>query len=125
MRADSLRQDVLGVLQRQGPAEAIEIWRELCVVRPISRTAVHTVLTRLVADGLLVRHGRRRHYVYTCEPSVEVARSTAQQAARDLMMTTTGCGLVHFVEALDQGSPELARQLERLLAERRAQDGRS
>jgi predicted transcriptional regulator len=81
-------------------------------------------LTRLVADGLLVRHGRRRHYVYTCEPSVEVARSTAQQAARDLMVATTGRGLVHFVDALDQGSPELARQLERLLAERHARDGR-
>ncbi len=124
MRADSLRQDVLGILQRHGPAEAIEIWRQLCVGRPISRTAVHTVLTRLVADGVLVRHGRRRHYVYTCEPSVEVARSTAQQAARDLMMATPGRGLVHFVDALDQGSPEVARQLQRLLAERYGREER-
>ncbi len=122
MMTDSLREQVLGVLQAGGPASATRVWEALRATRPISRTALHTVLTRLVAGGLVVRHGTRRHYIYECRTSAEVARATAQRAARDLMLVTTGNGLVHFVDALEQGSPEVVQQLRRLLAERLAPD---
>lgn len=122
MTTDSLRDQVLAVLQAGGPATATRVWEVLRATRPISRTALHTVLTRLVAAGLVVRHGPRRHYIYECRSSADVAQATARRAARDLMLVITGNGLVHFVDALEQGSPEVAQQLQRLLAERHSQD---
>ena len=118
MKPKSLRHQVLWVLQEHGPAEAAQVWSRLRESRSISRTAVHTVLTRLVADQRVVRRGTRRHYVYECQPSAEVIRATAQQAARDLITGTNDQGLVHFVDTLDEWKPEVAQKLHRLLEAR-------
>ncbi len=118
----SLRQDVLWIVRQIGRCSASCVCARLRETRPISLNAVQTVLNRLVQEGLLVRQGQRRHYVYEVSPSEAIVKARAEQAARDLLLQSGDGGLAHFLNALDEIEPEALDQLERLLKERRAKE---
>jgi len=79
--------------------------------KPLAYTTVMTVMTRLVAKGVLVRHGERRSYVY--EPT---AKDAAGLAVKDVMRTYGDAAVAHFVEQA-RADPATARRLRALLAE--------
>lgn len=125
MEKGALRQKVLWLVQENGPVSAVDVCALLRQERDISLNAVQTVLNRLVKEGLLVRHGARRHYVYEAHPTEEVAKQKAARAAIDLISQSGDIGLAHFVETIDQLRPEMTDKLQQLLAARRGREKHS
>lgn len=122
MEHGGLRQQVLWFVRSRGSASAAEVCDDLRQARQISLTAVQTVLTRLVKQGLLTRTGTRRHYLYQALPTAAVVKARASRAGVDLLTESGDAGLVHFVEALETLQPGVAEKLERLLVARRAEE---
>ncbi|MCY0892129.1 MAG: BlaI/MecI/CopY family transcriptional regulator [Acidibacillus sp.] len=125
MKSGELRQRVLWIVREFGPCGAPYVCDKVRDDHEISQNAVQTVLNRLVAEGLLVRSGTRRHYHYEACPTAEVAKGIAEQAAVDLLSQSGQIGLVHFVEAVDRLHPDSIDQLERILEERRTRRERT
>jgi predicted transcriptional regulator len=80
---------------------------------PLAYTTVMTVMSRLVAKGVLSRERRGRGYVY--EP---VAADAAGIAVRNVVRDFGDAAVAHFVDEV-RDNPELMRRLERLLDDRR------
>lgn len=125
MRKWTLRQQVLWMVRERDQCSAPDICAALRQEREISLNAVQTVLNRLVDEGLLIRSGSRRHYLYAAQPTDEAARERASRAAVDLLSQSGESGLAHFLDAIDTLEPKAIEQLERLLAQRRARGSES
>lgn len=120
MGSRSLREHVLFILQEKGPCGLADVCGTLREEREISMNAVQTVLNRLVEQGIAVRTGTRRHYLYEVKPSEEAAHQRAAQAAIDLVSQSGELGLAHFVDTIERIKPDTIEKLEQLLAQRRA-----
>lgn len=119
MSKGTLRQQVLWIVRDRGPITASAVCSILREERSISLTSVQTVLSRLVAQDILIRTGSRRHYVYEAQPSEATVRERAARAAIDLLSQSGELGFAHFLDTIDQIRPEAVQRLERLLSERR------
>ncbi|WDL99105.1 BlaI/MecI/CopY family transcriptional regulator [Alicyclobacillus sp. ALC3] len=124
MERESLREQVLFILQESGSSGLAEVCGALREQRQISMSAVQTVLNRLVDQGIAVRTGTRRHYLYEVKPTEESARQRAAKAAIDLLSQSGDVGLAHFVDTIERIKPETIEKLERLLEQRRAKKER-
>ena len=80
---------------------------------PLAYTTVMTVMNRLVAKGVLSRHGERRSYVYEA-----TATDAAGIAVRDVIRTFGDAAVAHFVDEA-RADPGVLRRLRALLAEDR------
>lgn len=121
----NLRQQVLHLVRELRSASVRDVYGRLSQERSISLNAVATVMARLVEQGLLVRSGNPRHYLYEARPSEEAVRERAERTAEALLAESGELGLVHFVEAVHRIQPESIDKLESLLAEsRRKRSGR-
>lgn len=121
MEKGALKQKILWTVQKRGLLSASEVAEILREDREISLNAVQTVLNRLVEQGLLIRTGTRRRYLYQAQWSEEVVKQTATHAAMDLLSQSEDLGLAYFVETMDQVRPEAIEKLERLLQSRKSQ----
>jgi predicted transcriptional regulator len=79
---------------------------------PLAYTTVMTVMNRLVAKNVLVRHGERRSYVYEA-----TATDAAGLAVRDVLRAHGDAAVAHFVDEA-RTDPAVLRRLRALLAER-------
>ena len=125
MERAGLRQHILWIVRSRGSASASEVCADVRQARDISLTAVQTVLNRLVQQGLLTRAGTRRHYRYQALPTAAAVKERATRAAVDLLTESGDVGFAHFVETLETLQPGVLDKLERLLAERRAGEGKA
>jgi predicted transcriptional regulator len=80
-------------------------------LEPLAYTTVMTVMNRLVAKGVLVRHGERRSYVYEA-----TATDAAGIAVRGVIRAYGDAAVAHFVDEA-RADPEVLRRLRALLAE--------
>jgi predicted transcriptional regulator len=78
---------------------------------PPAYTTVMTVMNRLVAKNVLVRHGARRSYVYEAS-----APDAAGIAVQDVIRTYGDAAVAHFVDEA-RADPGVLRRLRALLAE--------
>jgi predicted transcriptional regulator len=120
MKTGSLREQVLWIVRDIGPCGLADVCGVLRQDREISMNAVQTVLNRLADQGIIVKSGARRHYVYEVRPSEDVLRERAAQAAVDLLSQSGDLGLAHFVDTIERIKPDTIQKLEQLLTERRA-----
>ena len=114
--------EILEVIYTSGPSSVADVRERL--KNPPGYSAVRTMLTRLVAKGLLrfKRDGQR--YVYSPTQKQESVR---RQALRRLLKTYFGGSLTQAVSALldeHQGSisAEDAREIQRMLAAARKRE---
>jgi len=77
---------------------------------PLAYTTAMTVMNRLVAKNVLVRHGERRSYVYEA-----TAPDVAGLAVRDVIRTHGDAAVAHFVDEA-RADPAVWRRLRALLA---------
>lgn len=80
---------------------------------PLAYTTVMTVMNRLVAKNVLVRHGQRRRYVYEA-----TAPDAAGLAVADVLRSHGDAAVARFVEEA-RADPGVLRRLRALLAEDR------
>ncbi len=85
---------------------------------PVSINTVATVMNRLVAQKILVREGRIRHYVYRLALAESVLKGHAKESVETLMSEFGESCLVHFVEAIDELDPEALTKLEAIVRAR-------
>jgi predicted transcriptional regulator len=78
---------------------------------PLAYTTVMTVMNRLLAKGVLRRHGERRSYVYEA-----TATDAAGIAVRSVIRTYGNAAVAHFVDEA-RADPGVLRRLRDLLAE--------
>lgn len=78
---------------------------------PLAYTTVMTVMNRLVAKGVLNRHGERRSYVYEA-----TATDAAGIAVRGVIRDYGDAAVAHFVDEA-RADPGVLRRLRALLAE--------
>lgn len=78
---------------------------------PLAYTTVMTVMNRLLAKNILVRHGERRSYVYEA-----TAPDVAGLAVRDVIRTHGDAAVAHFVDEV-RADPAVLRRLRALLAQ--------
>jgi predicted transcriptional regulator len=78
---------------------------------PLAYTTVMTVMNRLVAKDVLVRHGERRSFVYEA-----TASDAAGLAVRDVIRTHGDAAVAHFVDEA-RADPAVLRRLRALLAQ--------
>jgi predicted transcriptional regulator len=78
---------------------------------PLAYTTVMTVMNRLVAKGVLSRHGERRSYVYEA-----TATDAAGIAVRGVIRDHGDAAVAHFVDEA-RADPQVLRRLRALLAE--------
>jgi predicted transcriptional regulator len=78
---------------------------------PLAYTTVMTVMNRLVAKGVLNRHGERRGYLYEA-----TARDAAGVAVRGVIDTYGDAAIAHFFDEA-RADPEVLTRLRALLAE--------
>ncbi len=123
MKKGALQEKIRLIVQEKGPISAPDVCALLREDREISLNTVQTVLNRLLEQGLLIRTGIRRQYLY--QVSDEIVRQHAAHAALDLLSQSDELGLAYFVEAIDKVRPEAIETLERLLQERRAKGNKS
>ncbi|MCY0886308.1 MAG: BlaI/MecI/CopY family transcriptional regulator, partial [Firmicutes bacterium] len=71
----ALRRRLLQLVREMGPSSVREVHERIKLERDISFNAVATVLNRLVAQGLMERSGRPRHYRYTVNPAAATVRT--------------------------------------------------
>jgi predicted transcriptional regulator len=119
VKTASLREQVLWIVRDIGPCALTDVCNTLRKEREISMNAVQTVLNRWVQQGIIVKTGTRRHYIYEVKPSEEVLRERAAQAAVDLLSQSGDLGLAHFVDTIERIEPDTIAKLEKLLTERR------
>lgn len=122
MKSGELRQQILWLMREDGPHTAPELGVKLRRDRDITLNVIQTVLNRLVEQGLVIRSGARRHYLYEVSSTESVAKERAERAAVDLLVNSGQAGLVHFVDAVDKLDPESLKHLERILMERRKKE---
>ena len=77
----------------------------------LAYTTVMTVMNRLVAKNVLVRHGERRSYVYEA-----TATDEAGLAVRDVLRAHGDAAVAHFVDEA-RTDPAVLRRLRAILAE--------
>jgi predicted transcriptional regulator len=80
---------------------------------PLAYTTVMTVMNRLVAKGVLSRHGERRRYRYRA-----TASDAAGIAVRGVIRTFGDAAVAHFLDEA-RADPGTLRRLRALLAEDR------
>jgi predicted transcriptional regulator len=78
---------------------------------PLAYTTVMTVMNRLVAKNVLVRHGERRSYMYEA-----TATDAAGLAVRDVLRAHGDAAVAHFVDEA-RTDPAVLQRLRALLAE--------
>lgn len=78
---------------------------------PLAYTTVMTVMNRLVAKNVLVRHGERRRYLYEA-----TATDAAGLAVRDVLRAHGDAAVAHFLDEA-RADPAVLRRLRAILAE--------
>ncbi len=114
-----LRNQILQILDAQGPATVREVHAVLSARHPISITTVATVMNRLVAQHLLSRRGKIRQYQYSLVPPDVAVIVRTQQSLESLFSELGEAGMVHFVDALDAVNPQALEKIEAIVRARK------
>jgi len=118
-----LERDVLDALWTDGPLNPGGVHERVGVARGISVNTVSSALKRLHGKGLLERTKVSHAFVYRAV----VSRAELQRYCIDAIASQFGDGggglLAAFVDLAEQRGEDTLRRLERMIADRLAEDG--
>jgi predicted transcriptional regulator len=114
-----LRNKILQILDAHGPSTVREVYIELSARHPVSVTTVATVMNRLVAQHLLARQGKIRHYQYSLLPPDFAVSARTKHSLESLFSELGEAGMAYFVDALDAVNPQALDEIEAIVRARK------
>jgi BlaI family transcriptional regulator, penicillinase repressor len=105
--------EVLACLWTHGPLAARQIRETMAEYRPMSHSAVSTLLKRLQDKGLITRRKSGVGKAFLFEAAVQ-PQGTYRQVAQQMLQRVFGGDPLNLVASLFQGRPPTAEELDRL-----------
>lgn len=118
-----LESQVMGILWDSGPSTVAEVHGRLRQRRDVAYTTVLTILGRLREKGLVDRTQARNLHVYA--PAMtreEFAGRVVEGVVDGLLEAFSQPALAYFLRRLSEKDEALLKEMERLLAERAAEE---
>jgi BlaI family penicillinase repressor len=114
MTSDSLPDaelDVLSCLWKHGELTARAVRERLTTSRPMTHSAVSTLLTRLLEKGMVIRKKQGRSFVYR---AVKKAQRAGRRVVSDTLNRVFGGNPAAVVSSLFETRPPTADELDQL-----------